>query len=141
MNTGDEFSKYAATAIVSLIGGLLGWRGFSKVRSDIGKDARESRFEENLQTRYEAAQGRISELQLEIDALKAKLSECDKRLTVVQMIADGDPARAVEISRDSAFVDLTRPLRPRQRGGPSSSMDPFQAADPYAPKPPPKKKG
>lgn len=121
------------TAFLSVIAGLLGWRLHSKVKHDNAAEARESRFEDNVQRRLEAALGKISELNDELDSVKGRLAEADKRLTIVQMLADGDPGRAVELTQDSAFVDVRRPLRPRQQQRPSPH-DPFQAADPYGPK-------
>lgn len=128
----------AQGGVITLLLGLVGWL-FAKRASNVVKNAnatddRNSRFEDNLQKRYEHAMGRISELTAERDSLKVMLAEADKRLTIVQMIADGDPKRAVEVSQDSAFVDLSRPFRARAHK-PVTPTDPFQAADPYAPKP------
>jgi chromosome segregation ATPase len=46
----------------TILVGLLGWRGINKVKTDNARENRESRFEANLQDRYDAALGRISEL-------------------------------------------------------------------------------
>ena len=116
------------------LAGLFGWRQHNGVKTANATADRESRFQDNLQQRYDRAMGRISELTDELDLVKARLAEADKRLTVVQMVAVGDPTLAIEISRDSAFIDLSRPMRPRPKVTPTTSpMDPFQAADPYAP--------
>lgn len=126
----------AQTGIVGLLGaivaGLLGWRLHSKVKSDNARDRRESRYEDDRQRQYEAVLAKNSELRGQLEDVARRLAEAEKRLMVVQMISDGDPARAVELSQDSAFVDLSRPMRPRAAVRPSPS-DPFQAADPYAP--------
>lgn len=138
-----EIRDYVQGGVLALFGTvitvLFTKRAHNKVETDNARATRESRFEENLQVRYEAAMGKISQLNDEIDDLKKKLAEADKRLTIVQMIADGDPQRAVELSQDSAFVDVSRPFRPRPQVRAPSSHDVFQAADPYAP-PPPKKR-
>lgn len=135
-----DLKEWVQPGILGLIGtavaALFYRRANNKVGHDNARADRESRFEENLQARYEAAMGKISQLNAEIDDLKGKLAEADKRLTIVQMIADGDPQRAVELSQDSAFVDVSRPFRARPQVKPMTSpMDPFQAADPYAPPP------
>lgn len=133
-----EIKELAQYGILGLLGTvitvLFAKRAGNKVATDNARANRESRFEDNLQARYEAAMGKISQLHDEIEVLRGKLAEADKRLTIVQMLSDGDPTRAVEITRDSAFIDLTRPIKPRQHDRPSAH-DPFQAADPYAPKP------
>ncbi len=137
--SGDDLQKGILGLVGSILAGLFTWLMASRIKHQNAKDGRESRYEENVQARLEAALGKISELNDEIDALKFRLAEADKRLTVVQMIADGDATRAIEITRDSAFIDLTRPLRPRPKTPPPSSLDPFQAADPYAPPKKPRK--
>ncbi len=129
------------TILTALIGGLWWKRASNDVKSQNARNDRESRFEDNLQARYDRAMGRISELTAELDDLKHKLAEADKRLTVVQLISEGDPQRAIAFAQESGFLDFERPLRRPPASPPRPSpYDPFQAADPYAPKPPKKGK-
>jgi len=141
----DILKDYAASGVITLlvavIGVLFAKRASNKVENDNAHANRASRFEDNLQKRYEESMARNSELRDEIDLLKKQLAAANNRLAVVQMVADADPKRAIEIAGDSAFVDISRPLQPRKAKppAPSSPSDPFQAADPYAPLKPRKK--
>lgn len=136
-----DFEKAVGAGVVGLLGMIVTWlfarRGSSHVKHRNAQDERESSFQDNLQARYEAAMGRISQLTAERDELKAELEQARTKLTVVQMVADNDPKRAVEITRDSAFVDMSRPLKLRPAVRPPSSHDVFQANVEYTPPPPP----
>ncbi len=131
-----DVGSSAQTGLLTLLGlvitGLFTWLGISKVKHQNAKDAMNSRLDDGLEKRYEAAMAQNSQLRAELDRVKGLLAEADKRLTVVQMIADGDPQRAIEFTQDSAFVDMSRPIRPRPAPPRPSASDPFQAADPYA---------
>jgi hypothetical protein len=48
--------------LTAIITGLFAWWGANRVRNDNARGARESRFEQNLQARYDALQERCDEL-------------------------------------------------------------------------------
>src|SRR6185369_14385511 len=53
-----------------IIAGLFGWRGLNKVGTDNARANRESRFEDNLQKRYDALTAANSELREECAQLR-----------------------------------------------------------------------
>lgn len=73
--------------ILALLGtvivGLLGWRGASKVKHDNAQEGRQSRFADNIQTRHDAALAQIDHLKLElgkIPMLERRLAERDRTI-------------------------------------------------------------
>lgn len=66
MNIDDGWFKALGAFFLSLLAGTLGWRGISSVRHQNAKETRESRFEDNLQSRHDAALRRIDELQAQL---------------------------------------------------------------------------
>lgn len=105
--------------LATIIVGLLGWRGANKVGNDNARSNRESRFEENLQKRLDAALARNSELREELAQakdgralLERRLKERDQKITA--LLASMGPEERKYAERwmpDSAFAPLSDPPR------------------------------
>lgn len=141
MDIGGYIQAGTVTLLVSMIGWLFWKRASNQVRNTNQNADRESRFQDNLQARHDTLLARCDALAKERDKALADLQRAMARLEVVQMFADGNDNRAIELAQESGFADLSRPLRPRPKAKPAppSSHDVFQAADPYAVPPPPRK--
>lgn len=70
----DRPDEYLQKGLIGLLGALVtalsGWRWFSRVKHENMKDARDSRYEENIAKRLDDALKRVDELTLQRDAAR-----------------------------------------------------------------------
>lgn len=80
----DELTqKGLAALLVALVtgfGGLVGWRGFHRIRDENARDNRVSRLEDNLQVRNEELLARNSELRDELDVERKLRADAEREL-------------------------------------------------------------
>lgn len=133
--------KFLVPALLMILAAALGVGGrewIARARSVTKRIQAEDGAQVSVlaEVRAEKVQAVLREAALrgEIDRLTVKLAEAEKRLTVVAMLSAADPSAPVEVTLQSGFLDLERPLRPRPAPrAPARSTDVFQAADPFAP--------
>ncbi len=115
MDTSNDLVKGLIGLLVALVtglAGLLGWRGISGVKHANAGDARQSRFEENLQKRHDALLARNSELQEELRQardgralLERKTRDQAKKLeNLLEMLGESERKSAERWIRESAFA-------------------------------------
>jgi hypothetical protein len=96
----------------SIITGLFTWRAVSKVKHDNAKEALDSRHEEAMQRRYDAAMARNSQLEGELRTakdgralLERKVREQAKRLNILlEMLGDSERKQAARWIEESGFA-------------------------------------
>lgn len=135
----EEYGKPLALLIVTAILGVGGreWivRARSGTRRMTAEDGAQVSVLDGALQREVALLERIDILTAERDELKADLGHAEAKMMVMQMLASGNEAGAIQFAKDSGFADIHRPLRPRPPPSRPSSHDLFQAADPYSPPP------
>lgn len=107
-------------AIVTIVGGLLGWRTFTKVRTDNARDNRESRHEENIQDRLDSALQEVRRLSDELreakdgrGILERKFVEARRTNVILLEMLEKDQRESAERwVKASAFAPLEDPRRP-----------------------------
>jgi hypothetical protein len=113
------------TLLLAIITALFAWRGSNKVKTDNSRANRESRFEENLQQRYEAAMARNSELQDELRRerdgkalLMRKARDDGKRIrNLLEMLSDEERKQAERWVQESGFAPFeSDPIDPTRKG-------------------------
>lgn len=110
--TPDDIQKGVVGLLLTFIAGLFGWRSFSRVRADNAKEQRESRFEEQLQRRYEAAMARNSELQDLLEKARDGKAQLEQRVrdqsvrlkTLLEMLGENERREAERWIRESEFA-------------------------------------
>lgn len=123
----NDLSGSVQAGILGLLGTIIAvlftWRGVNKVKNDNAKANRDSRFEENLQKRYEEAMTQNSELRAELreareghTLLKRELRDQTKRvrnlLELLEPQARQSVQRWVEESGFAPFEE--EPRKPRR---------------------------
>jgi len=107
-----------------IIAGLFGWRGLNKVGTDNARANRESRFEDNLQKRYDALTAANSELREECAQLREecvrlkdgrallerRILERDRKIaSLLAMMGPSERKQAERWMPDSAFAPFDGP--------------------------------
>lgn len=119
MDSGGAIQYGVLGILGTVIAGLLTWR----LRHDAAQDGRHSRFENNLQDRYDAALAKIEQLQTELQTAQdrretqaRRIRERDLKIrNLLLMLAPNERESAERWMPESAFAPLQELPDPKKR--------------------------
>lgn len=97
---GKDVQWGAVGMLGTLVAGLLGWRGISKVKTDNASESRQSRYEDNVHQERRELLVEVALLRTQAERMKARLVERDRTVqALLDILMEKDPDQRRHIER------------------------------------------